>query len=285
MREERECPYCAEMILTRAKVCKHCGRDVGAESVVPSFVPAEPSPPRQIERTRSRPRESVGIRSKTDPVFAVVVLLVFVVVAMDVLAPTGDLRALRAQIAKSESPKAEESSTSPASNTDAQKARVQAQYDSLLDSLSKPSRENANVAASQDTGVRIMGTKVNIPDALPDIELSKKGATNSDFVDKHDDRRERHDTTPVREAEGSPPMPYPAALKAAGVEGEVLVSFEVTTAGRADMSTLKILRSTHPMLDAAVTASLRDMRFVPAEVDGEPVRRQVQRTYSFHINK
>ncbi|MEW5918312.1 MAG: PH domain-containing protein [Gemmatimonadota bacterium] len=27
-REERDCPYCAERILTRAKVCKHCGRDV-----------------------------------------------------------------------------------------------------------------------------------------------------------------------------------------------------------------------------------------------------------------
>jgi uncharacterized membrane protein YdbT with pleckstrin-like domain len=27
-REERECPYCAELILARARVCKHCGRDV-----------------------------------------------------------------------------------------------------------------------------------------------------------------------------------------------------------------------------------------------------------------
>lgn len=27
-REERDCPYCAERILTRAKVCKHCGRDI-----------------------------------------------------------------------------------------------------------------------------------------------------------------------------------------------------------------------------------------------------------------
>lgn len=27
-REERECPYCAEPILVRAKVCKHCGKDV-----------------------------------------------------------------------------------------------------------------------------------------------------------------------------------------------------------------------------------------------------------------
>lgn len=27
-RTERECPYCAERILARARVCKHCGRDV-----------------------------------------------------------------------------------------------------------------------------------------------------------------------------------------------------------------------------------------------------------------
>lgn len=27
-RQERECPSCAEMVLTRAVVCKHCGRDL-----------------------------------------------------------------------------------------------------------------------------------------------------------------------------------------------------------------------------------------------------------------
>jgi hypothetical protein len=27
-REERECPYCAERILKKAKVCRFCGREV-----------------------------------------------------------------------------------------------------------------------------------------------------------------------------------------------------------------------------------------------------------------
>ena len=29
-REERECPSCAELILVRAKICKHCGQNVRA---------------------------------------------------------------------------------------------------------------------------------------------------------------------------------------------------------------------------------------------------------------
>ena len=32
-REERECPFCAERILVRARVCKHCGRDVSAAAI------------------------------------------------------------------------------------------------------------------------------------------------------------------------------------------------------------------------------------------------------------
>jgi hypothetical protein len=28
VRVERDCPFCAEPILARARVCKHCGRDV-----------------------------------------------------------------------------------------------------------------------------------------------------------------------------------------------------------------------------------------------------------------
>ena len=28
IRNERECPFCAELILVKARVCKHCGRDL-----------------------------------------------------------------------------------------------------------------------------------------------------------------------------------------------------------------------------------------------------------------
>jgi eukaryotic-like serine/threonine-protein kinase len=51
-REERECPYCAERILRKARVCKHCGHDV--EPLVKSGTPAQtplPSPPEGISET------------------------------------------------------------------------------------------------------------------------------------------------------------------------------------------------------------------------------------------
>jgi len=33
-RQERECPFCAERILVKAKVCRFCGRDVSAATPV-----------------------------------------------------------------------------------------------------------------------------------------------------------------------------------------------------------------------------------------------------------
>ena len=39
VRDERECPYCAEKILKKARVCKHCGRDV--EPLASAEAPAQ----------------------------------------------------------------------------------------------------------------------------------------------------------------------------------------------------------------------------------------------------
>jgi formylglycine-generating enzyme required for sulfatase activity/DNA-directed RNA polymerase subunit RPC12/RpoP len=55
-REERECPYCAERILKKAHVCKHCGRDVEpmvkAETAVQT---PSPAPPEEIVETPTAP--------------------------------------------------------------------------------------------------------------------------------------------------------------------------------------------------------------------------------------
>ncbi|MGD0008473.1 MAG: WG repeat-containing protein [Terriglobia bacterium] len=50
-RDERECPYCAEKILKKARVCKHCGRDV--EPLVKADTSAQVPPPATPEPTKA----------------------------------------------------------------------------------------------------------------------------------------------------------------------------------------------------------------------------------------
>ena len=46
-REERECPYCAEMILKKARVCKHCGREVEPLAASSNSIQTPPPAPPQ----------------------------------------------------------------------------------------------------------------------------------------------------------------------------------------------------------------------------------------------
>lgn len=88
---------------------------------------------------------------------------------------------------------------------------------------------------------------------------------------------------PVVVVQGSVAPQYPAILKQAGVGGVVYVSFVVDTAGRPDMSSLKVLKSSHQLFLNAVIAALPDVRFVPAEVGGKKVKQLVQTPYVFQI--
>src|SRR5688500_16500516 len=69
----------------------------------------------------------------------------------------------------------------------------------------------------------------------------------------------------VPEARSAAPR-YPDALRLAGVEGEVLAQFVVDTAGRAEVSSFKVLKSSNDQFTKAVENALPQMRFVPAEV-------------------
>ncbi|MGH7670936.1 MAG: M56 family metallopeptidase, partial [Gemmatimonadaceae bacterium] len=59
---------------------------------------------------------------------------------------------------------------------------------------------------------------------------------------------------------------YPALLRSAKVTGEVLAQFVVTTDGRANMSTFKILKSSHELFTQAVQNWLSGQTFTPAEI-------------------
>jgi periplasmic protein TonB len=88
--------------------------------------------------------------------------------------------------------------------------------------------------------------------------------------------------TPVA---GGPRVRYPTVLRTGNVEGEVLAQFVVDTLGLADMSTFKVLKSSHDLFTASVRAALPMMRFHPAEVGGRKVKQLVQMPYEFSLSK
>jgi TonB family protein len=84
---------------------------------------------------------------------------------------------------------------------------------------------------------------------------------------------------------GNPAPRYPDMLRSAHVEGEVLAQFVVDTSGQADMSTFKVLKSTHDLFVQSVKAVLPNMKFYPAEVGGRKVKQLVQMPFQFSLNK
>lgn len=82
---------------------------------------------------------------------------------------------------------------------------------------------------------------------------------------------------------GSKTPKYPELLRQAGVEGEVLVSFDVDEDGQPDVATIKVIQSTHELFSVAVREALPDMRFRPAERDGRKVKLTVQEPFTFTL--
>jgi protein TonB len=158
------------------------------------------------------------------------------------------------------------------------------------------------MVAPPPKGFQTLTAPVNIPDVLPNIDLSKKVTNEADFTGKgaqggrekgivgaapveNQTYFEYQVEKPVMAVPGSPTPRYPDILKSAGVEGEVVVAFVVDTTGRADVSSLKILKSTHELFSAAVRTALPTMRFLPAEVGGKKVKQLVQQPFVFNIIK
>jgi periplasmic protein TonB len=83
---------------------------------------------------------------------------------------------------------------------------------------------------------------------------------------------------------GSPPR-YPEPLRIAGVEGEVVAVFIVDDQGRVEPGSVSFLRSDNEQFEREVRATLRDMRFAPAEVGGRKVRQLVQMPFVFKLSR
>ncbi|HEX3158447.1 MAG TPA: energy transducer TonB [Gemmatimonadaceae bacterium] len=81
------------------------------------------------------------------------------------------------------------------------------------------------------------------------------------------------------------PAEYPAELRAAGVEGQVIADFVVGTDGVPVSSTLRIVSSPDPRFDAAVAAALPTYRFTPARVGDRAVRQLVRQPFVFALDR
>jgi len=87
---------------------------------------------------------------------------------------------------------------------------------------------------------------------------------------------------PVVLRESVPPR-YPAALKSAGISGEVWAQFVVDETGRINMRTFKPLKSPDPQFTAAVKAALPTWQLDPAIRQGKKVKQLVQQSFVFRL--
>lgn len=169
----------------------------------------------------------------------------------------------------------------------------------------KPPPPDVTAAPPPPKGFQVLTAPVNIPDVLPEIDLSKKLTNEADFTGKgvaggrdkgvvggvappvNSDQPlfEFQVEKPVMTAPGSQQPRYPDILKSAGVEGEVLAQFVVDTTGRAEVNTYKVLKTSHELFASAVKNALPNMRFLPAEVGGHKVKQLVQQPFVFAISK
>jgi protein TonB len=84
----------------------------------------------------------------------------------------------------------------------------------------------------------------------------------------------------------SQPTPeYPAVLKAAQLEGRVVLEFVVDTMGAVEPHSVTVLESTHPGFGRSAVESVLGSRFTPAKIRGAAVRQVVRQGVSFRIER
>jgi TonB family protein len=85
-------------------------------------------------------------------------------------------------------------------------------------------------------------------------------------------------------SEGSAAPAYPLELMKEGKEGGVFIRFVVDSSGRADSTTIEIVRASHPLFAMAVRQAVPQMMFSPASMGGHHVRQAVEQNFEFRIS-
>lgn len=153
-------------------------------------------------------------------------------------------------------------------------------------------------------GFQVLTAPVDIPDVIPEIDLTREITREEDFSGRGVQGGVASGvvggTGPVQTDQpyfdfqvekqamavpGTVGPPYPSVLTSAGVEGEVLATFVVDTTGRVDMSTFRILESDHELFSNSVRNHMPKMRYYPAETGGRKVKMWVHQPFTFNIGR
>ncbi|MEP7001715.1 MAG: energy transducer TonB [bacterium] len=90
--------------------------------------------------------------------------------------------------------------------------------------------------------------------------------------------------TAARTAGSAAPV-YPPELMKSGREGGVFIRFVVDSSGRADASSIEVIRSTNPLFTQSVRQAVPLMMFAPASVGGRHVRQLVEQNFEFKLTR
>jgi protein TonB len=74
---------------------------------------------------------------------------------------------------------------------------------------------------------------------------------------------------------------YPAQLREARVNGEVLVQYVIDEKGEPEMQSFKVLKSSDNEFSEAVRRAVAKMTFYPAQIGGRKVKQLVQQPFTF----
>ena len=145
--------------------------------------------------------------------------------------------------------------------------------------------------------------QLNIPVSLPPIDLNRPVVDPSDFTSSSHstgdpaaspgghgggiDGVQAYDVSQVDSPVsmiGTVRPDYPAQLRSAGVEGQVVVQFVVNESGRVDRESVRIVSASNDIFAASVTSSLARMRFTPARIGNRAVAGLVQQLFVFRLD-
>jgi TonB family protein len=76
---------------------------------------------------------------------------------------------------------------------------------------------------------------------------------------------------------------YPVQMRAARIEGRVLLQSVVDTLGRIEPSSIVVLQSTHQLFASAARRALLTCRYRPGRFGGRSVRVRIETPYSFRV--